>query len=211
MSDTVPALLLMGPTGSGKTPQGRLLERRGHGVHFDFGHELRRAAKDGTIPAADAALVRRLLNTHALFPEERFDVAAAILHAFIDRTRAGTGSARLILNGLPRHVAQARDMEDLSDVRHVVVLDCDPETVRRRIAQRGCGVGLDHVGRDDDHPDAVARKLRVYAEETAPVVGYYLERPGTDVLRLTVAPDTGDESIHARIVAHVERDHGAHE
>ncbi|MCX7427258.1 MAG: hypothetical protein NTW96_16720 [Planctomycetia bacterium] len=64
------AMLLLGPTGSGKTPLGDLLERRGLGgrrcVHFDFGAHLRRIVKHY---AQLGAMLKTISVTAAMDPE----------------------------------------------------------------------------------------------------------------------------------------------
>jgi len=200
----IEALLLLGPTGSGKTPQGRLLERSGYGCHFDFGHELRAAARGGVLEARDTRFVRGLLETHALLPDDRFDVAEAILRSFLRRVGFDASKHRLILNGLPRHVAQAKDMDAYAHVRRVVVLECEAETVRLRVARRRRGEGLDHAARDDDHDAAVEKKLRIYEARTSRLIRFYEERPGTEVMRIQVDPLLQDESIHTQILDRLE-------
>ncbi|MGB2821725.1 MAG: hypothetical protein WBF17_12140, partial [Phycisphaerae bacterium] len=68
------AILLIGPTGSGKTPLGELLERRGLWArrcrHFDFGRRMRRIAAADPPPEwldpAEVEVLRAVLATGAL-------------------------------------------------------------------------------------------------------------------------------------------------
>ena len=83
------AVLLIGPTGAGKTPLGQLLEQRGLWglpcLHFDFGRELRRAAGEdsGLLSEAERELVGRALRTGALLEDEHFPLARKILRQFL--------------------------------------------------------------------------------------------------------------------------------
>jgi len=196
------AALLIGPTGSGKSPVGMLLERSGGFRHFDFGAELRAAAEgERGLSPSDAAYVRQLLAAHALLPDERFDLAEGILTAFLARSGFDPARERLVLNGLPRHVGQARALTATAQVEHVVVFECDAEAVRARVARRTRGEGLDHAGRDDDAPDAIARKLAIYDAETGPLVAFYERQPGVRVTRLRVEAGTDDAALAARVAA----------
>jgi len=103
------ALLLIGPTGSGKTPLGNRLEAQGLARHFDFGAQLR--AGTG-LNAAEKEFVREVLATGALLENETFYIAEKILRAFM----AGHEDELLVLNGLPRHVGQAVALELLVNV-----------------------------------------------------------------------------------------------
>jgi len=191
------AVLLIGPTGSGKSPQGALLERSGGFRHFDFGAELRAAAAGCRgLSKEDALFVRRLLAAHALLPDERFDLAEQLLRSCLDRTRFDPLRERLVLNGLPRHVGQARALEPLVRVEHVVVLDCAADAAHARVARRRRGEGLDHAARPDDAPEAVARKLALFAHQTAPLVAHYQADPAVRVTRLPVAAHTDDAALH---------------
>jgi adenylate kinase family enzyme len=190
-----PAVLLLGPTGSGKTPLGDTLEAAGlagrRSFHLDFGAELRAAAASPArvpgLTAGDLAVVRSSLATGALLEDEEFPVALKIVRAFIERNRIGGGEL-LVLNGLPRHAGQARLLEGVVDVRTIVVLEAPAEVVLARIRSDAAG---DRAGRVDDGPEAIERKLAVYAERARPLVGHYAAK-GIPIVRIPVdAADDG--------------------
>jgi len=136
----IPAILLVGPTGSGKTPLGDCLELRGlwgrRCVHFDFGAQLRAIADGRPIAAeltqAQIAIVVRSLGTGALLDNEHFPIAAGILRSFADQ-RWIAADDRMVLNGLPRHIGQARDVDHIVAVSAVVSLECSADVVCDRI------------------------------------------------------------------------------
>ncbi|MBM4031444.1 MAG: hypothetical protein FJ291_06610 [Planctomycetes bacterium] len=194
------AVLLLGPTGAGKSPVGTLLEQRGGFRHFDFGAELRAAAAGARgLPEKAVSYIKRLLAAHALLPDARFDIAEALLDAFLSRVGFDPASEVLVLNGLPRHVGQARAIARRVRVEHVIVLDCDARAVAARVARRRRGEGLDHAGREDDSPDAIAGKLALYARETAPLAAHYAAQPGVRLSRLRVGPHTTDTTLAQRV------------
>ena len=184
------ALLLVGPTGSGKTPLGRLLEHQGLGgrrcFHFDFGENLRQVAAGGHagICEADRLLLEDVLHRGALLENETFYLAEAILSAFINDHKVGAKDL-LILNGLPRHLDQARDTDRLVDIQTLVHLQCDPETVCCRIARN---TGHDRAGRVDDTPADIEKKLVLFNRRTLPLIDYYRGR-GARIHTLTVTAD----------------------
>ncbi len=167
MKSKQPAVVLLGPTGSGKTPLGqqlkthRLWGRRC--VHFDFGESLRTAVArnepDDCVTAADLALLRRVLRTGALLEDDDFPIAARLLSSFLQRMGAD-GQTWVIMNGLPRHVGQAEALMALLDVQFVVVLRCTKEVVHRRIARN---TGGDRTDRVDDDLSSIRRNWRFTA------------------------------------------------
>jgi adenylate kinase family enzyme len=199
------AILLLGPSGSGKTPLGRLLERDGlwgaRCVHFDFGEQLRQAVEAVPPPAFlqpdEVRFLREVLATGALLEDEQFPIAERILRAFLERA----GEAPVVLNGLPRHVGQARHVAPLVEVRTVVCLDCPAETVLERI---GSNVGRDRTGRADDDLAAVRQKLATYAERTAPLVEHYRQR-GVRVVTIPVGAADRPEDTWRRLDAAANR------
>jgi adenylate kinase family enzyme len=194
------SLLILGPTGSGKTPLGQCLERHGLNgrpcVHFDFGARLRAAARmspsAGFLSAAELATVRACLRTGALLENETFGIAAKILTACLDESRVDRDGV-LLMNGLPRHRDQARDVDRLVRVRTVVILECTPEVVSERI---GSDAGGDRTGRTDDVPELIRTKLATYRQRTLPLIEYYGERAGVRLVPVEV--DAGTSALDVR-------------
>jgi adenylate kinase family enzyme len=188
-----PALLLLGPTGSGKTPLGEHLARHGlRGrpcVHFDFGARLRAVADGSWRPAGlgakDVETVVRALGAGALLTDAEFGVAASLLRACLAEQRLAPGGL-LVLNGLPRHVGQARDLEPLVDLRAAVHLDASADVVCQRIARDSGG---DRTGRDDDSALRIAERLVRFEERTRPLIAWLGAR-GVPVQHLPVCVAT---------------------
>lgn len=176
----VQAILLLGPTGSGKTPLGDWLQAAGLAgrrcVHFDFGENLRQVVAENRTDAAvslqDLVFLRGLLATGALLENEHFPLAKRILLRFL-HLQAVDAQTLVLLNGLPRHPGQAAAVSQLLDVRAVVHLACSAETVVERIRR---DTGGDRAARSDDDRDAIRRKLAIYAKRTAPLLEFYRRR-----------------------------------
>jgi len=175
-----PSLLLIGPTGSGKTPLGAEIERRGLAgrpcVHFDFGAELRSIAADprpfGRLTAAEVEAVRVSLATGALFEDSERPMIVKIFEGFAGRRGLGPDTL-VVLNGLPRHVGQAEGLAAILDVRAVVSLEAAAAVVRERLR---LDPGGDRAMRPDDGLEAVERRLADFRERTTPLVGFYRSR-----------------------------------
>lgn len=191
------SLLLIGPTGSGKTPLGDHLER--HGLagrrcwHFDFGARLRSLAQaqapfDPFSPE-DITYIREVLAANRLLDNDHFYIALRLLRLFI-REKGVAPADLIILNGLPRHVDQARQLAALVRVERVVYLECPPETVWHRIRR---DTGGDRRGRTDDSLAEVQNKLAIFRERTFTLLDYY-RRNGIPVSTVPVtAAQTPDQ------------------
>jgi adenylate kinase len=172
------ALLLLGPTGSGKTPLGQLLERRGlwslRCLHFDFGHVLRQSIQKDShvLTAAERELVARMLRTGTLLEDEHFPLALKIFEGFLISHNADRRTL-IVLNGLPRHTGQAEYMKEVVRMQAVISLECAPEAVMQRI---NTDAGGDRAGRMDDSLEEVQGKLELFRQRTAPLVDYYKTR-----------------------------------
>jgi len=192
------AILLLGPTGSGKTPLGEVLQARGLAgrrcAHFDFGASLRRAVAADPPPngltGEDVAFLRRVLEAGALLEDGHFPIARKILEGFIAARRIGPED-RIVLNGLPRHAGQARDVAVIVEVIAVIELRCTADVVLQRIRT---DAGGDRGGRIDDDPDAVAARLDIYTRRIAPLVDHY-RATGATIHSVDVQADTTAEQV----------------
>jgi len=205
-------IVLFGPPGSGKGTQASLLKQRYGASHISTGETLREAVAKGTRVGLEA---KDYMDRGELVPD---DVVIAIAREKV----ASVGKNGFILDGFPRTIAQAEALDAaLSDLgkalEAVVNLRVDEDELVRRLSGRRvcprCGepyhveskpskeagkcdrCGAELVQRDDDKPEAVRNRLRVYEAQTAPVLGYY-ERKG---LLRNVDAVGGIEDILGRI------------
>lgn len=199
------AILLIGPTGSGKTPLGECLARRGlwgrRCRHFDFGRRLRRVADagdpTGRLGPGQVRTIREVLARGALLERQTFDIARVLLESFLAEDADGPAPTWIVLNGLPRHVEQAHALRAVVAVSVVVHLACSAETVLERIA---ANVGGDRADRCDDDLPAVRKRLAVFETRTAPLVDYY-DAEGARMIRVDVGPRTTAEDLWRRLDA----------
>jgi len=196
------AVLLVGPTGSGKTPLGQLLERRGlwglRCLHFDFGCELRQSVRENSqiLTLTERELITHMLRTGTLLEDEHFPLALKIFEGFLISHKADKRTL-IILNGLPRHTGQAEHMKEVVRMQTVISLECAPETVVHRISTDAEG---DRAGRVDDSLAEVKRKLALFKERTAPLLDYYRSRHvgiiSVEVGPLSTAAETLEKIEH---------------
>ncbi len=160
-------LVLLGAPGSGKGTQATRLKEALRVPHISTGDLLRAAVAAGT-PLGQQA--KAVMERGELVSDE---IVLGMLEERLGQpdTRAG-----FILDGYPRNLAQANALDALlarlgQPVDIAVQLDVDTELLIQRIAGRAQA-----EGRADDTPEAVRNRLRVYSDQTAPVIDYYRGR-----------------------------------
>jgi adenylate kinase len=159
-----PTITLLGPPGSGKGSQAeRLVKERGF-VALATGDLLREARAAGTDLGRSAS---EYMDRGDLVPDD-------LIVAMIRDELASLDEKPVLLDGFPRSVAQADALAGALEARGreldaAVLIDVPDDVVVERISRR-------HQGRDDDSPQTVKERLRVYHRETEPLVEYYRER-----------------------------------
>ena len=160
-------ILLLGPQGAGKGTQGKLIASE-HGIpHVATGDMLRAAMADGSELGRQ---VRPIYDSGGLVPD---DLMIALI-----RERLGEEDARegFVLDGFPRTMAQAGALEEMlreigRDLDVVFEFQVADEVGRERMLKRAA-----EEGRTDDTPEAIDERLRLYHEETKPLIEYYRSR-----------------------------------
>ncbi len=198
----IDAVLLLGPTGVGKSPLGDSLAR--HGLfgrlcrHLDFGAELRLAISNKDRSAGysydELDFIHGVLERGLLLENEHFPLAQKIMSLFLDRTGFSQKDL-LVLNGIPRHTGQARDIEKIGTIHALIVLDCTAEDVYCRIRDN---VGGDRTERVDDKRDLIERKLNIYHERTTPLIEHYQSR-GSRIFRVSISSDMTAEKVYRAV------------
>ena len=177
-------IVLLGPPGSGKGTQGEMLGEKLGYTRLSTGDMLREAVRNGTELGMKA---KGYMDSGALVPND------LIIDLMKEKIAAAEGG--VILDGFPRTVEQADALGQQVDVDLALNLDVpDEELVRRLTMRRSCpdcnavyhltnhppkteGV-CDKCGgklyqRDDDKDETVKNRLRVYRENTMPLIDYY--------------------------------------
>ncbi len=161
------SLLLFGAPGSGKGTQGKILGTIPGFYHCACGDVFR--AVDVRSDFGKAFL--HYSSKGQLVPD---DVTIGLWSAQIDSMeRAGRFKPEidfLVLDGIPRNVSQAKILTAKLDVRRVFHLECsDKAKVYDRLKRRA----LKENRLDDINEEVIERRLKVYEEETKPVLEFY--------------------------------------
>ncbi|HEY3205247.1 MAG TPA: adenylate kinase [Thermoanaerobaculia bacterium] len=160
-------VIFLGPPGSGKGTQAKLLSERLGVPAISTGDILRAAVREKTPLGLQAAGIM-----------EKGGLVSDDLIVSLIRERIGQPDARrgFILDGFPRTVAQARALDAMlagnGDGLSAVVNFTVPEPV---LVERMLGRAAAE-GRTDDRPDTIRERLRVYREKTEPLVAFYRGR-----------------------------------
>ena len=159
-------IILLGPPGAGKGTQAqRLVSRRGL-VQLSTGDMLRDHIAKGTELGKKA---KEIMDRGEL-------VADSIILAMIrERLESPTGMQGVIFDGFPRTVAQAEGLdailEELGQRIHAVIeLEVDEDEMVDRVEKRARETGGE---RSDDNAETMVKRLKVYEEQTAPILPYY--------------------------------------
>ena len=160
-------ILLLGPQGAGKGTQGRLIASEYAIPHVATGDMLRAAMADGSELGRQ---VRPIYDSGRLVPD---DLMVALIRERLTGEDAREG---FVLDGFPRTMAQADALEEMlreigRDLDVVFEFQIPDEVGRERMLKRAA-----EEGRTDDTPEAIDERLRLYHEETKPLIEYYRTR-----------------------------------
>lgn len=161
------AILLFGAPGSGKGTQGSVLGRIPGFVHVATGEIFR----DLRVGSPLGRVFLDYSSKGQLVPDDfTVELWKDYVDGLVQTHRFEPKCDTLVLDGIPRSVAQAKLISDVIDVRRIYYLDChDKKIMFKRLKRRAL-----HENRLDDANDAVIEeRLRIYEAETAPVLEYY--------------------------------------
>jgi adenylate kinase len=205
-------IVLLGPPGSGKGTYASILTKKLNIPHISTGDLVREEIKAGTKLGKEAA---EYVNRGELIPDEK------ILEILKNRVSKQDCVKGFILDGYPRTLKQAEDLNKAAEVDVAVNLNVPDEVIIERLAYRltcrKCGAiynektlkpkkpgvcdkcGGQLYKREDDEPEVIKERLRVYKEKTQPLIDFYKNK-GFLVEVKTEKADASPEEIASSIL-----------
>ncbi|GAA3907036.1 adenylate kinase [Microbacterium invictum] len=173
MTTTPARLLIIGPQGSGKGTQGvRIAEALGIPA-VSTGDVFRANVKDGTELGVK---VKAIIDAGDLVSDE---LTGAIVR---DRLEQGDAANGFLLDGYPRNVAQVNDLDAFLDGRGEPLTAVIELSVPREESIHRLSLRATEQGRDDDNEESIAKRLKIYEDETAPILDLYRARGVVDAV-----------------------------
>jgi adenylate kinase len=204
-------LVMLGPPGAGKGTQARQLRRKWNIPHISTGAMLREAVQAGTPLGREVAVIMESGN---LISDE------VITRVVVERLSQPDTKDGFLLDGYPRTIPQAESLDRMMSGRKpLIIVDIvlsEAEVVRRLASRMVCAeCGANAVGegpachdcggslvpRADDREQVVLNRLKVYRDQTEPLIAYYHGRPTYCRIDGARLPD----DVTADIITAVER------
>lgn len=183
-------LILLGAPGAGKGTQAEIISERLSVPTISTGNIIRAALKAQTEMGIKA---KEFIDKGLLVPD---DVVIGIVRDRLEEDDCKNG---FILDGFPRTVPQAQALDDMGiEIDKVIDIQVPDEKIVQRLSGRrvcsGCGAsyhllykkpekdgvcnscGAQLVQRTDDREETVLERLKVYHEQTEPLVEYYRKK-----------------------------------
>jgi adenylate kinase len=159
--------ILFGAPGSGKGTQGKTLGTIPRFYHCACGDVFR--SIDTRSKVGKAFL--DYSSKGKLVPDEiTVELWKEAIDAAVEAHKFKPDIDILVLDGIPRNVAQAKIMEEMIDVKRVFHLSCpNRETLFYRLKKRA----LKDNRLDDANEAVIQRRLQIYNEDSKPVLAYY--------------------------------------
>lgn len=210
--------IFLGPPGAGKGTQAKVVAAKLGIPHLSSGDIFRENIKNET---ELGMLANQYIQKGELVPD---DITVAMIRERLSRRDCASGA---ILDGFPRTTAQAAALDEIlvemgGQIKKVPFIKVSDDVLIRRLSGRltcraqghifhkefnppkvsgVCDIdGSEIYQREDDKPETVARRIRVYGEQTQPLVDYYKQRG----VLLEVDGDQPIENVTAELVKLLE-------
>lgn len=207
MSKKIYKIIMFGPQGAGKGTQAEKIEKKYKIPAISTGNLFRIAVKKGTRWGLEA---KKYMDKGQLVPDE---VTNNLIAERLEEEDCQRG---FILDGYPRNIDQLGFIDKLFEPTHVFNIQIsDEEAVERLQGRLSCSCGMvyhkvynppkedmkcDECGkklyvRADDTPEAIRQRLKIYHEQTEPLLDFYKEK----VLLYTIEGSKSIEDIWEEI------------
>jgi adenylate kinase len=215
LSETNPAraILLIGHSNAGKSPLGDAIENElsidgKRFIHFDFGRILRAICSgkiDTGLSAREMAYIQSVMNG-TLIDDTHFPCVKKIILWFLRKKRFDPDGDTLVMNGLPRHLGQAKGLDEIPvKIVSIIYLHCSPQTAYLRKCASELGNGFENrKNRKDSEHFVFIRKLQSFESDTKPLLAFYQNR-GVPIRTIDVKFATSPEVMLRKARAFIQR------
>lgn len=160
--------IMIGPQGSGKGTQAKLLAETFGFVHISIGEIFRWNVRHHTKLGSRVSRITQ---------EGRLVTDRIVEEVVRDRLAMHDWRYGFVLDGFPRTLSQGNYLFENWNLDRAIYLDLDDQTVRERVMARAReGEGSGFTKRADDNPQALRRRLAEYHEKTSPLLALFEAR-----------------------------------
>jgi adenylate kinase len=187
-------IILLGPPGAGKGTQANFIKESFNIPQISTGDMLRAAVSAGTPLGLEA---KKIMDVGDLVSDD------IILNLVKERIRQDDCRQGYLFDGFPRTIVQAEGLKNIGvNIEFVVELQADDDEIVKRMSGRRVHLasgrtyhvifnppkqadvddesGEPLIQRDDDQEDTVRNRLKVYHEQTSPLIDYYANMASTE-------------------------------
>lgn len=208
-------IIVLGPPVSGKGTQAQLLAKTFDIPHISTGQILHTIKDDQSNPLSSQ--VAEFMNAGSLVPDQLVNQLVA------QRIKQDDCHYGFVLDGYPRTIDQANAIDEETDLDYVFLVNVSDETIIERISgRRVCKNGhtwhikysppqhpavCDNCGqplfqRDDDKPEVVKNRLKIYHQNMAPIIDFYEQQQ----LLVRIDGEKHIEEVFQQLVRHMVYD-----
>ena len=198
-------IIMLGAPGAGKGTQAKLIAEKYQVPHVSTGDIFRANIKNGTELGMEA---KKYMDQGLLVPDE------LTVRILLDRVAQEDCKNGYVLDGFPRTIPQAQVLDEAltkqgEEIDYAINVDVPDENIVRRMSGRracvkcGATYHIEHIPpkvegicdtceselilRDDDKPETVQNRLKVYHDQTQPLIDFYTKKGVLKTVDGTVA------------------------
>ena len=187
-------IIMLGAPGAGKGTQAKLIAEKYQVPHISTGDIFRANIKNGTELGMEA---KKYMDQGLLVPDE------LTVRILLDRVAKEDCKNGYVLDGFPRTIPQAQVLDEAlakqgEEIDYAINVDVPDENIVRRMSGRracvkcGATYHIEHIPpkvegvcdtcaselilRDDDKPETVQNRLKVYHDQTQPLIDFYTKK-----------------------------------